>query len=293
MRYYTSSVIALTSCLARLALAQSSGSFNLLTFNVAGLPDWLSDNGVPGDKATNAGTIGSLFAETGYDIIHIQEDFAYNDEIYSKDNHPYRTVTSGNVLAGSGLNTLSNFQWTGLDRVTWQFCWVNEADCLTPKGFTFMRINVGGAEIDLYNAHADAGDDWGDKLARSLGVDQLLAYINSNSAGRAVIIAGDLNDRWYTSDLSINKYVSAGFSDVWATIVKGGVYPTPGSAANYCSNPAPNTDCEVVDKILFRSGDSVKLNANSFSYKSDVFKQPDGNIVSDHNPVLAEFSWSV
>lgn len=157
MRYYTSSVIALTSCLARVAIAQSSGSFSLLTFNVAGLPDWLSDNGVPGDKAANAGTIGRLFAETAYDIIHIQEDFGYNSEIYAKDNHPYRTVTSGNVLAGSGLNTLSNFQWTGLDRVTWKFCWVNEADCLTPKGFTFMRINVGGAEIDLYNAHADAG----------------------------------------------------------------------------------------------------------------------------------------
>jgi hypothetical protein len=45
-----------------------------LSFNVAGLPAILNDNAVPGDKATNAGTIGSLFAKYDYDVIHVQED---------------------------------------------------------------------------------------------------------------------------------------------------------------------------------------------------------------------------
>lgn len=32
------------------------------------------------------------------------------------------------------------------------------ADCLTPKGFTFMRAQVSeGVWVDLYNLHADAG----------------------------------------------------------------------------------------------------------------------------------------
>jgi hypothetical protein len=56
----------------------TSGDFNILSFNVAGLPAIFNDNEVPGDKATNAGTIGTLFAEYDYDVIHVQEDFAYH-----------------------------------------------------------------------------------------------------------------------------------------------------------------------------------------------------------------------
>jgi hypothetical protein len=55
-----------------------SGEFNILSFNVVGLPAILNDNDVPGDKATNAGIIGTLFAEYDNDLIHVQEDFAYH-----------------------------------------------------------------------------------------------------------------------------------------------------------------------------------------------------------------------
>ena len=44
--------------------------------------------------------------------------------------------------------------------------------------------------------------------------------------------------------------------------------------------------------LSYRSGDSVKLTATSFNYASKVFVQPDGNILSDHNPIHVEFSWS-
>lgn len=157
MRPHITFAAAAASCFAGFASAQSSGSFSLMTFNIAGLPDWLSDNGVPGDKSTNAKSIGSLLAQTNYDIVHVQEDFAYHTELYSTDKHPYRTVTSGNVLLGSGLNTMSNYPWTTFNRITWEVCWINEADCLTPKGFTLMRVQLGGAEVDIYNLHADAG----------------------------------------------------------------------------------------------------------------------------------------
>jgi hypothetical protein len=34
----------------------------------------------------------------------------------------------------------------------------SSADCLTPKGFTFMRVKFAeGVTIDAYNMHADAG----------------------------------------------------------------------------------------------------------------------------------------
>ena len=41
--------------------------------NVAGLPEILQSNDVPGDKTTNSGTIGSDFAKYGFDVIHVQE----------------------------------------------------------------------------------------------------------------------------------------------------------------------------------------------------------------------------
>jgi hypothetical protein len=168
-------VLALGSILFQRGGA-ASGTFDLLTYNIAGLPQVLTDNGVSGDKATNAGTIGSKFAQYDYDVIHVQEarddvvsfevcwrltieqDFNYHSYLYATDDHPHRTATSGPVPLGSGLNTMSNFNWNVLDRITWDHCFINEADCLTPKGFTLMRLQLAaGVEVDLYNLHADAG----------------------------------------------------------------------------------------------------------------------------------------
>ena len=68
------SLAAAAATLASLAACQAtSGDFNILSFNVAGLPAILNSNDVPGDKATNAGTIGTLFAEYDYDVIHVQK----------------------------------------------------------------------------------------------------------------------------------------------------------------------------------------------------------------------------
>lgn len=56
--------------------AATSGDFNILTMNVAGIPAILQSNDVPGDKTTNARTIGTLFAKYGYDVIHVQEGWS-------------------------------------------------------------------------------------------------------------------------------------------------------------------------------------------------------------------------
>ena len=57
----------------RTVLAATEGTFSILTMNVAGLPEFLNNNEVPGDKKTNSGLIGSKFAEYGHDIVHVQE----------------------------------------------------------------------------------------------------------------------------------------------------------------------------------------------------------------------------
>ena len=79
--------------------------------------------------------------------------------MYKTDNHPYRTSTSGGVPFGSGLNTLSNYPWVDFQRIEWDTCSdISAQDCLTPKGFTAMRVRLEeGVYLDFYNVHADAG----------------------------------------------------------------------------------------------------------------------------------------
>ena len=144
--------------LALPAALAASGTFSFLTLNVAGLPAILNSNDVPGDKTTNTASIGQDFAHDGFDLIHVQEDFNYHATLYANDNHTYRTATSGGVPFGSGLNTLSNYDWTDFTRITWDQCYLDEGDCLTPKGFTYMRWSpASGVRIDVYNLHTDAG----------------------------------------------------------------------------------------------------------------------------------------
>jgi hypothetical protein len=137
----------------------ASGTFNALSFNVAGLPAILNGNDVPGDKTTNTARIGSLFSQYNFSIINVQEDFNYHATLYANDDYPYRTATSGGVPFGGGLNTMSLSDWVDFERTKWGQCSdASENDCLTPKGFTFMRVRISeGVYVDAYNMHADAG----------------------------------------------------------------------------------------------------------------------------------------
>ena len=107
-----------------------------------------------------------------------------------------------------------------------------------------------------------------------------------------MIIGGDTNDRYTNSGLSINKLIDAGFHDPWVELIQGGQFPTPGAPANPCSVPAASNQCEIVDKVFYRSGDSVSLSALEWTYMSNFFIQPNGDILSDHNPVHVNFAYS-
>lgn len=74
MVHFTSSLVVAASALLSLtSAAVTSGDFNILSINVAGLPEILNGNGVPGDKTTNSRSIGSYLARYDYDIVHMQE----------------------------------------------------------------------------------------------------------------------------------------------------------------------------------------------------------------------------
>lgn len=306
MRSPISTTLIALSTLLSPASSQNSGTFSVLSFNVAGLPAILNSNGISGSKSDNHFRVGQLFAEYDFDLIQVQEDFNYHAYLYRGDengagegngHHAYRTPTSGPVPVGDGLNTLSKFAYTGFERMKWDKCSVIEAaDCFTPKGFTYMRVRVAdGVEVDAYNIHMDAGSSAADKRARESNIRQVIAYMNTHSANRAVLIFGDSNSLYTRAGDKPELFrTEAGMTDAWIELVQNGVEPADNDAAHAeCTqNPAESLECEILDKVWYRSGNGVNLQATSFEYVGDMFLQEDGSILSDHNPVRAEFAWS-
>ncbi|KAF4312871.1 Mannose-binding lectin [Botryosphaeria dothidea] len=285
--------IALLASALPAALAATSGSLSALSMNVAGLPEILQNNDVPGDKTTNTATIGQKLAEYGYDIVHVQEDFNYHATLYEYDTHPYRTATSGGVPFGSGLNTLSNFDWINFTRVKWDTCSnASGADCLTPKGFTFMRAKIDeGVWLDVYNLHADAGTEDDDETARTSNIKQVADYIDTWSIGNAVLVFGDTNSRYTRVADNIATLTSQnGLTDAWVEIEHAG---TPPSEELLCENPSTTDACETVDKLFYRGSKLLTLSATDFRYDSKNFLQSNGSILSDHNPIFVSLDWSV
>ncbi|MEU5888934.1 jacalin-like lectin [Streptomyces sp. NPDC047461] len=277
------------------AAAADSGTFSVLSYNVAGLPEAISSAPTPRESATTA--IGGRIAP--YDIVHAQEDFNYHAYLYAADTaHAYRTATSGGAAIGSGLNTLSKISYDedDFERVRWNTCTYGSGDCLTPKGFTFMRERLAeGVYVDVYNLHTNAGTNADDLAARADNLSQLTDFIATHSAGNAVVVMGDTNTRYTRSGDTIAEFAAAnGLTDTWVQLIRGGSAPAKGSDALVCDQTGttvPNT-CEVVDKILYRGSKLVSLNATSYNNEHSKFLTDDGLMLSDHDPITAGFSWS-
>ncbi|MCU7729194.1 endonuclease [Actinoplanes sp. KI2] len=271
----------------------ASGSFTALTYNVAGLPEGLSSAPTPRDTATTA--VGQRLEP--YDIVHVQEDFNYHANLYAADTHPYRTPTSGGAGIGSGLNTLSDLAYDADDfeRVHWNSCQLDSGDCLTPKGFTFMRERLAeGVYVDFYNIHTNAGTNAGDQSSRADNLSQLTSFIASHSAGNAVVVMGDSNARYTrTGDTILNFARSNGLTDAWVQLERGGVPPAIGTDALLCDENAITDTCEVVDKVLYRSSRFVTLDATAYHNEHAGFLETSsGLMLSDHDPISVRFTWS-
>ena len=272
--------------------AAASGTFNVLSYNVAGLPEGISSAPTPRASATTA--IGQRLAP--YDIIHVQEDFNYHANLYAADTHPYRTATSGGAGIGSGLNSLSDYAYDSDDfeRVGWNSCQVDSGDCLTPKGFTFMRERLAeGVYVDFYNAHTNAGTSDGDEASRADNLSQLTSFIATHSVGNAVVVMGDTNTRYTRAADTIAAFVANnGLTDAWVKLERAGVPPVAGTDALLCDESAITDTCEVVDKILYRGSKFVTLNATDYHNDHAAFLDSAGLMLSDHDPITVNFSWS-
>jgi endonuclease/exonuclease/phosphatase family metal-dependent hydrolase len=266
-----------------------SGSLNLLTYNIAGLPELLSS--AVTERESSITTIGERVNR--FDIVNVQEDFNYNKFLYSKNTHTYRTENMGGIPFGDGLSTLSRYPIVDFERVSWTAC--HGADCLTPKGFSFARIQLAKEVfIDVYNVHATAQDDFEATVARQKNLNQLKKYIQQYSAGRPLLLMGDFNAHYaYALDNVASFQKELGLADAWVTLKNEGKIPE--NQANFRATSALKLtdDCEGIDKIYYRNTDSMVFEAREYKVHKELFRNSDGQDLSDHCAVSLQLGWTL
>ncbi|MBE1441467.1 jacalin-like lectin [Paenibacillus sp. OAS669] len=272
------------------AEAAAPKSFSVLSLNVAGLPDVVSS----GSPAANTQKISPLLND--YDIVVVQEDFNYHNDLIKYVTLPYTSTTSGPAGIGSGLNRMSRYPFTDFIRTKWNKSYGifdNGSDQLTPKGFDVARHQLEpGVNIDVYTLHADAGTDNGSMDARRDNIRQLKDYIKTYSDGNAVIVMGDTNCRYTRSGDVMEELLDENhLKDAWIELVRNGSIPPDGDAL-MDSSQLNGPNYEVVDKILYRGSSIVQLQATSYKLEDTKFTDSSGNQLSDHYPVSAVFQYT-
>ncbi len=283
--------------------APDSGSFTLLSYNVAGLPPGMSES----KPIRNMLRISPKL--NAYDLVLVQEDFLFHRLLKLVARHPFQSEPqplSGIInkdflsrvrgisvsdlgdlsdflgsdrLTNDGLNRFSVFPFTGFQRHPWVACnGLTEAanDCLAPKGFSYARHEIADSIfIDVYNVHGDAGRSPEDEEARRQQFRELATFIQERSAGLPVIVAGDTN---------LQTPVPADEEILQEFMAATGLALASRTLGNERGLPPD------VDRIFYRGGDAVTL-VPTVREIAEEFVDGDGNSLSDHEGIRVEFVW--
>jgi endonuclease/exonuclease/phosphatase family metal-dependent hydrolase len=288
--------------------AAAGGELSVLSYNVAGLPQEVSTV----NPEEHIPLISPMLAE--YDIVLTQEDFDwwqgvaadldfvnYHGRLRAEAPHEHATAAhpgpeavgldpdSRPLQIGDGLGVLSRLPFTGEARVPWPGCFGGidpsdggAADCLAMKGFAVVTVELAdGAEVDVYTLHAEAGGTDEDQRLQADNFAQLADFVAEHSDGRAVILAGDTN--LHTDDEHPD---GAGGADtaIWEEFLeRTGL--TDACAATGCA------DTGAIDKLAYRNGGGVELEATAHDFPRERFTSPEGDDLSDHPPLVVELAW--
>ena len=146
------------------------------------------------------------------------------------------------------------------------------SDCLASKGFQATSIKLGGARLDLYNTHHEAGGGAEDNAARTTQVEELLRSVQERSEEHAVLLTGDFNLRLTDPedvDLLL-AYDAAGLP----------------RACDLLDCPEP----DHIDHIRLRSGTELELEVLDWS-RETRFVTEEGTDLSDHPAIAVTVAW--
>ena len=312
MAHLSSNTLGLVALFAACVVPSPSpaADFAVLSYNVKGLPPEVIE-----DRTQQIAQIAPLLEDfhtpaapyAGIpSFVALQEAF---DKSYFATLTDPATVnftyipdkdSGGPASIGDGLAILSDFKLDPFARRPWENCFgtmgEDGSDCDTNKGFSLGTVILDDlVSVDIYTLHADAGQDEKSREARRANLRQLIAAIkNETPEERAVIVLGDFNSRYTAFDNDVAQEVlsEVGLKDVWVQLRRGGVVPTAGPEINAdcATNPATG-NCELVDKVLYRSGKSVVLIPKTYNVLKAMFSDESNIDLSDHYPVAVKFSY--
>jgi len=289
-----------------------AGSFAVMSYNVRGLPPQVIE-----DRTSQIAAIAPLLEdyhtpEAPYvgmnSIVGLQELFFqdYYDVLTDEGTVSYAYITNkdtgGPGGIGDGLNLLSDFELTAFTRTQWGNCFGtqgdNGSDCDTNKGFSYARVFLeANVFVDVYTLHADAGQDEGSRTARRANITQLVTAINTTSpAGIPVIVLGDTNSRYTRvgNDNLQDLLNGTGVTDVWVQLKRSGLVPAAGpDIEEDCATDPGGANCELVDKIFYRDGNSLIFAPQSYNALKAMFSDNMAAELSDHTPVTVTFDFVV
>ena len=177
-----------------------------------------------------------------------------------------------------GLNRYSVFPTSKVTRHRWQVChgyFFGANDCLADKGFSVSRLELAdGHTLDVYNLHADAGDDSLDAAARRSEFAQLAQIIETYSDGHAVIVAGDTNLKVH---LAQDRSILREFLETTRLV-------------DTCH--AVECGVESIDRILYRSSVAIHLEPSDWRV-AEEFVDERGQDLSDHQAIAVDFTWAL
>lgn len=263
------------------------GEINVLTYNIAGLPQRISSAKSP--RRESISLIGKHL--NNYDIVNLQEDFNYNSSLYATAKHLYKTLHKGRVPFGDGLSTLSNFPILEYRRISWQAC--NGSDCFTPKGFSYIQVQLAKqVTIDVYNLHANSHDSARSAQARRNNLDQLAQYIQEYSLDRPLLVMGDFNAHYaYELDNLFEFLEKTGLEDVWVDIINRGKFPLLDPHFVARDMLSLTNETESLDKILYRNNTHFKFTPIFYDIDHVLFRDENALPLSDHLAVGGTLKW--
>lgn len=267
----TTATTATTTTSATTGPVGTSGRLRFLSYNVAGLPGFLSGS----SPTQNTPQISPKL--NTYDLVVAQEDFWYPAILAGGNNHAYKSVpmTGHRTLVNDGLNRFSRSPFLLHQRTGWNDrhgVTGNANDALSSKGFSVAIHELApGVEVHVWNHHADAGSSQGDLTARARNFDQMANAILSFSAGQALIIAGDTNLKdTRPSDVTVlSDFIGRlGLTDSARALGKG----------------------EFIDRVFVRSSTNLTLTPVLWRH-ADEFVDSSGADLSDHPALNVDLDW--
>lgn len=264
-----------------------SGRLHLLTYNVAGLPDIVSS--ADESRTVSMQQIGRLMGR--YDIVNLQEDFNFHEEVCKFNTLRHKTTTKGAALFGDGLNSFSKYPMHSLSRIAWRAC--AGMDCLTPKGFSKIRVQIAQSVfVDVYNVHMTSGVTPQAIRARRDNFEQLTAYIATKSIGLPLIVMGDFNAfHAYTDDVVSAFMEENRMDDTWVLSQNAGTTPVASSHFLIPDKLHIDDAVESLDKVMYRGTDKVQFHPVRYHVEKELFQSERNRPLSDHLAVSAELFW--